>query len=841
MLLAVILITVANIQAQQKLQVSEKDYQKWSTLSGEKISPDGKWISYKVDYDEGQDTLFVHEVKTGNRHAFPNAGSSTFSPIGNWTTITEDDKLHVQNLATMQSTVLNKVSYSEFTTDGKYVAFVSENQDKKNLSFFSSNLTVAHTVEDIVDFKIYNNSVATTNLNSISIHDLNVKKGYLVATAEKPLIFKKLTWDNSGTRLGFFQQDNTGNDDLQQFSIIVHDLKTKKSKELPGNAIAGYRIVPLSSTPLLFSPDASKVFFYVKSVTKKKETSSLVEVWDASTQYEYPRQLQKDDPDQHPMLAMWNTETNEVRRIGTEEYEKVFLSQDKATAIKYNPSQYEPQFDEVAPADIYVESLGSGESKLLMKKHSTTSYPVHCSPSGKLLAFFELGDWWIYNISTGIKTNVTQNIGNFINENNNSNVSADKYYMAPGFTSDSKYLIVYDEYDVWLISTLEKIKITNGRQSNTRFRIEDKLYQLKPQNSAELVKFQIDPLRGFVLTAFGSDKSTEYYFWSKDTGFKKWVNENSRKSRIQKASGVDAYVYVEESYATPPRIMLLSKNKQRPKLLFQSNPQVKNYYWSRSELFTYTTSDKDTLQGIITYPANYIAGKRYPTIVYIYEKLSDDIHEYHNPAMYHQIGFPIANFALDGYIILQPDIKYRLGDPGNSALLCVEAAIKEVLKKDIIDKDRIGLVGHSFGGYQASYIATKSGLFSAIVIGAGVSDLSRNYLTMNFRSGRSNNWRVERQQFRMGVSPFEDYSRYVDNSAVPNASGVTAPILSWFGKSDTQVTWDQGLALHLALRRLNKENIFLVYPDEGHILMNTTAQKDLTIRIKTWLDHHLKG
>src|SRR5690606_9677698 len=120
-----------------------------------------------------------------------------------------------------------------------------------------------------------------------------------------------------------------------------------------------------------------------------------------------------------------------------------------------------------------------------------------------------------------------------------------------------------------------------------------------------------------------------------------------------------------------------------------------------------------------------------------------------------------ANYTSDGYFVLMPDIHYTIGNPGGSALDHVESAVRTVLASGMIDSRRVGIIGPSFGGYQTTYIVTKSNLFAAAVIGSGVTDLVRKYFTMNFETGRSNNWRIERQQFRMGLSPLEDMKRYM--------------------------------------------------------------------------------
>lgn len=228
-------------------------------------------------------------------------------------------------------------------------------------------------------------------------------------------------------------------------------------------------------------------------------------------------------------------------------------------------------------------------------------------------------------------------------------------------------------------------------------------------------------------------------------------------------------------------------------------------------------------------------------LVYIYSRQSKYFHEYNNPTLYSTVGFSPTNYTSDGYFVLYPDIAYVLGEPGESALNCVEAAISMVEKMGMVDSNKMGIIGHSFGGFEVDYIITQTNRFAAAVSGAAVTDFTSSYLSINLYSGYSNAWRYETQQYRMGKSLFENQEQYLNNSPVLLASKITTPLLSWSGKEDTSVDWHQNLELHLAMRKLKKTNQFLVYPGQDHTLSNPESQKDLTTRIKKWFDYYLKN
>lgn len=228
-------------------------------------------------------------------------------------------------------------------------------------------------------------------------------------------------------------------------------------------------------------------------------------------------------------------------------------------------------------------------------------------------------------------------------------------------------------------------------------------------------------------------------------------------------------------------------------------------------------------------------------IVYIYEKQSRDIFQYVNPSRLNMEGFNASNYTTDGYFVLLPDIFFAKGNTGISAVDCVVAATLSVIAMGIIDKNKIGLSGHSFGGYETNFIITQTDIFAAAVSGAGVSDMVSWYLTLGWNTGQPDMWRSETQQWRMGKSFYADQQAYYRNSPVVHASKIQTPILLWSGKLDVQVDWHQNMEFYLALRRLEKKNIMLLYPDEQHVIFGMENQIDLTERTKDWFDYYLKN
>jgi dipeptidyl aminopeptidase/acylaminoacyl peptidase len=188
-----------------------------------------------------------------------------------------------------------------------------------------------------------------------------------------------------------------------------------------------------------------------------------------------------------------------------------------------------------------------------------------------------------------------------------------------------------------------------------------------------------------------------------------------------------------------------------------------------------------------------------------------------------------------------PDIVYQIGRPGMSAVKCVVPAVQRLIDDGIADAGRVGLCGHSWGGYETAYIITQTRLFAAAVAGAPVVDMISAYNGIRWSTGLPRQFQYERTQSRIGGSLWEYPERFLENSAIFHLPNVVTPVLIMFGNNDGAVPWWQGVEYYLGMRRLGKPAVLLEYKDEGHGLRGKANQEDYTRRLMEWFDHYLKG
>jgi dipeptidyl aminopeptidase/acylaminoacyl peptidase len=310
---------------------------------------------------------------------------------------------------------------------------------------------------------------------------------------------------------------------------------------------------------------------------------------------------------------------------------------------------------------------------------------------------------------------------------------------------------------------------------------------------------------------------------------------------LQKADSANTFLFTKQTFEEFPDLWVSGQDLASARRITDANPQREEYAWGRRILIDYTDARGNELQATLALPANYEPGRRYPMLVYFYEKMSQNHHVFSMPV--YDDRPHMSTYASDGYLVLQPDVVYEIGRPGSSALDDVGSAVRKVIELGYADPERIGLQGHSWGGYQSSFIVTQTDLFAAVVTGAPPTNLVSFYNELYKSTGTVQQGITEIGQVRMGdgATPWTEHELYESQSPVHQAENITTPFLILHGTDDGAVDWHQGLEFYNAARRLGKQVILLSYPGEGHHLGRKENQIDFQIRMKQYFDHYLKG
>jgi dipeptidyl aminopeptidase/acylaminoacyl peptidase len=288
-----------------------------------------------------------------------------------------------------------------------------------------------------------------------------------------------------------------------------------------------------------------------------------------------------------------------------------------------------------------------------------------------------------------------------------------------------------------------------------------------------------------------------------------------------------------------PDIWITNSTFRELKRVSNGDAQRALYNWGAAELISFKNVDGVPLKGVLLKPDNFDPKKKYPMIVYIYERLSQGLHAFRNPGPGTSIN--PSYYVSNGYLVYMPDIVYTIGYPGHSALKCVLPGLQAVVDKGFVNEDAIGIQGHSWGGYQIAYMVTQTNRFKAAAPGALVANMTSAYSGIRWGSGLPRQFQYERSQSRIGGSLWEYPLRFIDNSPIFRADRVETPLLMLHNDEDDAVPWYQGIEYFLALRRLGKEVYMFNYNGEKHGLRKRINQKDYTRRMQEFFDHYLKG
>jgi dipeptidyl aminopeptidase/acylaminoacyl peptidase len=188
-----------------------------------------------------------------------------------------------------------------------------------------------------------------------------------------------------------------------------------------------------------------------------------------------------------------------------------------------------------------------------------------------------------------------------------------------------------------------------------------------------------------------------------------------------------------------------------------------------------------------------------------------------------------------------PDIKYKVNDPGMSAVWCVLPALEAAVKTGVVDRAHVGLQGHSWGGYQTAFLITQTDAFKAAVAGAPLTDLVSMYSSMYWNTGSANQPIFESSQGRFTSGYWDNLEAFIRNSPVFHAKNVKTPLMLLHNDKDGAVDFTQGIEYFNTLRRLDKPVVMLQYKGENHGLAKTANMRDYSVRMREFFDHHLMG
>ena len=895
--LLLLVFSISNV-AQKKI-LDHTDVELWNTIKDEAVSPNGSYVTYNLQSDNSDSHLVLKHADGTTAFEYERASKGQFSydskfltfTIKPWKDSIDDmqrrkvkkdklpkDSLGIYNIATKELVKLpNLKSYSLPEKWSGHVAYYLEDfkEDKKTKDEDSTSQkkdtkkkakkvskkngyhlvlrNLAAQTQDTFKFVTHYTfakrgerfSFSTTgedNDANSGVYVLNLETDvHTNIHASKKAKYGQLQFSESGKRFGFIVDLDSTKVQVRPNELYTWQEGQSEANKLLDNITAPKGYLVSSDGHLNFSKDESKLYFGLRKPPVIKDTTLLkdeivnVEVWT----YNEPRlytvqELQLKNDTIQSFQTAFNFNTKKLVQIGTEDFPNTELTDEGnaiyALANTSMPYELESQWTGRRFYDYAIVNTTSGETKLNLKKMPS----AHLSPKTKYVYGYQKIDstWFAYNIATENYKALTKGKA-FYDEQNDSPDFPNAYGVA-GWTEDDKYLLVYDRYDIWKINpdTAEAINLTNGRPNKTVYRY------LKLDEEEHFISLKSN----WLLSTFNETTKDGGYAEFNPTTNKLKVLESGpfSYSRPLKAKLSDDILFTKESFKDFPNLRITDLDFKKQTVLSDANPQQKEYNWGTIELVNWTSLDGKELTGMLVKPENFDPNKTYPMIVNFYERSSDGLHDHRAPS-FGRSTINYSFYASRGYLIFNPDVEYRIGYPGESAYNCVIPGINMLIEKGFVDKDNIGVQGHSWGGYQIAYLVTKTDIFKAAEAGAPVPNMISAYGGIRWWTGLSRQFQYEHTQSRIGGTPWEYPLRYIENSPIFNIDKINTPLLIMHNDADGHVPWYQGIEFFTSLRRLGKPAWFLNYNGEPHWPLKFQNRKDFNIRLAQFFDYYLKG
>jgi dipeptidyl aminopeptidase/acylaminoacyl peptidase len=595
---------------------------------------------------------------------------------------------------------------------------------------------------------------------------------------------------------------------------------------------------------LSWSEDGARIFFGIKEQQAEAEESDEpradVDVWHWKDERIQSVQMVQAGGDRRSTdQAVLNLDGTRFVRLADDDMRQVQLSDDGRWGIGFDDSTYRMDRGHSSNRrDAYLVDPTNGGKTLIAE---ALINPMGFSPDSRWFLFWQDRKVQAFNLESSRVVDLTARAGGVDFENKEFDRPVEKpTYGVGGWSNDGEWVFLNGKYDLWQVALRaeESMNLTSGvgERDEVRFRIVD----LDPEDDG------IDATEPLLLSAYGEWTKKSGYFRAREGRDPEpliWedamIGGGGFRSRgIFKAQDANRVLFTRQTFVDFPDFWITDQRFRQPSRVTEANPQQAEYAWGRRVLVDYTDKRGNNLQATLALPAGYEEGRRYPMIMYFYEKMSQRHHEFSLPV--YDDRPHMSTYASNGYLVLMPDIIYDTGYPGSSSLDDVVSAAEATIAAGYADPDRICLQGHSWGGYETSFIVTQTDMFACVVTGAPLTNLISMY-NINYKSsGSSNGPILEWSQGRMDTSPYHDFDLYVSQSPLHHVDKVSTPFLILHGTEDGAVDWNQGLEYYNAARRMGKEVILLSYPGEPHHLGKEENQKDFQIRMKQYFDFYLK-
>ncbi len=656
------------------------------------------------------------------------------------------------------------------------------------------------------------------------------------------------SWSRDGHRLLFLSNAAAAGETEPRTEVtpwIWHDDQPQARRVLstPLPALPGGSRLSEASSPR-FSQDGSRIYLSLTPPgTPARAPGSpdplKVDIWHFRDPLVQPMQKVRGPLDRRAFTAAINLADGRLVPLAGEDVPTVSPPVRGDYALGSDDRPYRPLITwDTSYADLYLVRIADGQRQRILQKFSGS---VSLSPSGRHLLYFDRAksSWRAMTAADRKDRDLTSRLpSRFLNELWDQ-PSAPPPYGIAGWTADDRSVLLYDRYDIWEVPLAEGrarcLTAGFGRKHRTVLRYQ----RLDPEEET------VPLSKPLLLSAVAEETGDSGFFRLRPAeatsapALEMVLMAPRRFGAPTRARSAERFLYTQQRVDMSPDYWVSGPDFRNPRRISDANPQQSRFVWGRAELVPFRSKDGRNLRAVLIRPEDADPNRKAPLLINIYERLSQNLHSYLTPGV--GTGPNLIRFVSNGYAVLLPDIAYKIGHPGESAYNCVLPAIDAAVARGGIDPERVGITGHSWGGYQTAYLVARTDRFRAAIAGAPVANMVSAYGGIRWQTGMSRAFQYERTQSRIGAPPWEAQSKFIENSPIFRADRIHTPLLILHNDNDGAVPWYQGIELYTAMRRLDREAYLFNYNEQGHGLTDQAAMRHWTVHLNEFLDHHLLG
>lgn len=857
----------AYLQAEEKKAMTFEQMVGWERISAQTISDDGNWVSCKMEPWQGDATIYLYDRKGEKKTTFRPASEGKFSSSSEYLLVTqtppcqETDSLKLKktkaenmpmnSLAlyrlTGETEIIDSLKSYNLSDVADLLAYQRGSKADSALYIRSLDGQKRDSFPSVTEYAFAKKGNILYYISDSLLYTYTPDKGSRQIASRKG-VFSQVAFNEAGTKLAYLYCADKDSATTRSALFLTDGTAAPQQIAAKGDPAFPASWIISGNGALSFSENSARLFFGTAPEPKQKDTTVLaenrpdVQIWKWDEGIQYTQQVYNKSADQkRTYTAVYNLDNRRLFQLASEEF-PILLTGDEGNAplaLLASSKGYETEqmWEGRTRYNLYTINLETGDRKLIRQAAQTLP---RLSPKGIYAYWYQEQDssWYTRSMKDDKEYRLTTPQTFVAWDEDNDVPDYPAPYGLAGWTENDEYLLIHDRYDIYRFSPVAASAPVNLTVNGRSNRLAYSLVRLdKEQKSVNLKEDQF-------LMAFNEQTKGYGYYSIRFSASRPVVPQTLLAGDFMlqtplKAKKADAVIYTVQTFEQYPDLHLTDLRFRNPVQLTHGIRQQDDINWGTAERVSWVSLDGRSLEGLLFKPANFDPNKKYPMIVNFYERDAASLYAYRMPEP-HRSTIDYHFYTSNGYIVFNPDVRYTDGYPGQSCYNCVMPGITSLIAKGYIDEKAIAAQGHSWGGYQVAYLATRTNLFAAIESGAPVVNMLSAYGGIRWGSGLNRSFQYEHGQSRIGGTIWEMPMQYIENSPLFTMDKVTTPILIMHNDNDGHVPWYQGIEYFIALKRLQKPVWLLNYPGEPHWPMRLANRIDFQKRMYQFFDHYLR-